>query len=595
MSFAAVDLPIERRDRPLYAARPIEPDVRSNAGAEGRIYLILLDDVHVHPSRVPRVRDALRQFIERNFGTNDLAAVVRVRGGSQDSQDFTNNPRLLLRAIDRFTGNVPREAAVASTVTGGGASAAELEVAHEARNVSSRLRELSEFLAGVRGRRKAMLFVSEGSPFDIHASMGQMGAMASMVIEDTQKAIAAAARGNVTIYPIDPRGLAPMDPNDLSAAEPASGAGARLAQNGLRELATETGGFASINMNNLDGAFTRIVRENSAYYVLGYSPSNDRRDGKFRQVQVRVKRPGLQVRSRNGYAAPSGRAPTQVRSTPGETNAAIASALASPLPTSGVPLTVFAAPYRGNAGMATIALAIEVDASKFQFVEKNGIFTERLEVVQTAIDSKGKTRPSLRHSVALALKPGTFEMVKTGGIRVLSEMDLAPGRYQLRVAAGNATDLAGGVVYDLDVPDFAKDSLVMSGLSLTSSSASQAMTIVPRQASRVSLSTPIVTTREFKSGDKLGIFGEVYENLRSLQAHTVDIVTELRTDTGSVVRKTTESRSSTELGGLTGGYVFTADITLADLTPGVYVIHSEAHANIGDRPTTSRDIQISVR
>ena len=178
-------------------------------------------------------------------------------------------PRLLLRAIDRFTGNVPREAARATVAVEGALSAAEIEVAHEARTVSSRVRELSEFLAAVRGRRKAMLFVSEGSPFDVNAVMGQSGSVASMVLEDTQKAIAAATRGNVTIYTIDPRGLVPMDANDLAAEALPTGMGMRLAQDGLRQLATETGGFASVNMNDLDGTFTRIVRENSAYYVLG--------------------------------------------------------------------------------------------------------------------------------------------------------------------------------------------------------------------------------------------------------------------------------------------------------------------------------------
>jgi len=386
----------------------------------------------------------------------------------------------------------------------------------------------------------------------------------------------------------------PMDANDLAGEAVPTGMGMRLAQDGLRQLATETGGFASVNMNDLAGTFARIVRENSAYYVLGYSPSNDRRDGKYRSVQVRVKRPGLQVRSRSGYTAPSGRPSSTPAPSAGITSVAVANALASPLPTSGVPVTVFAAPYRGNSGTAAVAIAIEVDASRFDFVEKNGVFTDNLEVAHTVTDSNGKTRSPMRHSVALALKPATFERMKTAGIRVLSHIDLPPGRYQLRVAAGNATGQAGGVLYDLEVPDFDKGSLIMSGLSLSSSRASEAVT-VSSTPSRVSLPSPIVTTRQFRSGDSLAIFGEVYENLRNTQAHTVEIVTELRTDTGSVVSKTTESRSSTELQGLTGGYVFTANVSLADLAAGVYVVHSEARANIGERPTTSRDIQIRVR
>ena len=72
----------------------------------------------------------------------------------------------------------------------------------------------------------------------------------------------------------------------------------RLSQDSLRVLADATGGFAAVNRNDLNGAFDRIVTENSSYYMLGYYSTNDRRDGRYRKLEVRVKRPGLRVRSR---------------------------------------------------------------------------------------------------------------------------------------------------------------------------------------------------------------------------------------------------------------------------------------------------------
>ena len=83
----------------------------------------------------------------------------------------------------------------------------------------------------------------------------------------------------------------------------------RLGQDSLRVLSDETGGFAVVNTNDIAGAFERLVEENSSYYVLGYYPSNDRRDGRFRKIEVRVNKPGLTVRARRGYVAPRGRAP----------------------------------------------------------------------------------------------------------------------------------------------------------------------------------------------------------------------------------------------------------------------------------------------
>ena len=102
-SFALVNIPIERAERPLFATAPLEQDVQTNDHIEGRIYLIVLDDLHTEFTRTPRVKAAMRRFFERSFGTNDLAAIV-FTGRSNGSQDFTNNPRLLMAAVDKFVG-----------------------------------------------------------------------------------------------------------------------------------------------------------------------------------------------------------------------------------------------------------------------------------------------------------------------------------------------------------------------------------------------------------------------------------------------------------------------------------------------------------
>ena len=65
----------------------------------------------------------------------------------------------------------------------------------------------------------------------------------------------------------------------------------RLSQDSLRVLADSTGGFAAVNRNDLNGAFDRIVTENSSYYMLGFYSTNDRRNGRYRKLEVRVKRP----------------------------------------------------------------------------------------------------------------------------------------------------------------------------------------------------------------------------------------------------------------------------------------------------------------
>src|SRR5919204_1546130 len=104
-AFTLVDIPIERPDRPLFQADPIEPDVKSNEQPfDGRIYVMVIDDYHTNFGRTQRVKLAAKQFIEQRLAANDLMAIVHTAGPSEASQEFTSNKRLLLAAVDKTQG-----------------------------------------------------------------------------------------------------------------------------------------------------------------------------------------------------------------------------------------------------------------------------------------------------------------------------------------------------------------------------------------------------------------------------------------------------------------------------------------------------------
>jgi len=611
-NFAQIDIPIEHAERPLFASAPVEADVQTNEHTEGRIYLFVLDDLHTDITRTPRVKAAARRFLENNFGTNDLAAVV-FTGRAGDGQDFTNNPRLLLTAIEKFNGRKLRSATLERIESARvnpttqqlepGDDIEQMDRAFRARSMAGSVRKLAEFMAGVRGRRKAMLLISEGVDYNIFEAVGNLGSTASSVLLDTHDAIAAATRGNVTIYTIDPRGLMNAESEFIEAPGAVGDAGPqslqselRLSQDSLRVLADSTGGFASVNRNDLNSAFDRIVADNSSYYMLGFYSTNERRDGRYRKLEVRLKRPGLRVRSRSGYYEARGRAPSTLlpSTSPTAMAPAVAEALGSPLPVSGVPIKVFAAPYKGTAPDAAVALVFEIDVSGLDFVEKDGTYNEQLEIGYTSISSSGRVVPGERHNVNLALKPDTYERARTRGFRVLSQTNLPPGRYQVRVAAGNRTGKAGSVVYDLDVPDFGKKAFSMSGVSLTAASAGQAPTIKPKDPLGDFLPGPPTAIREFDKDDLVVVFVEFYENGRN-SPHMLEFKAELRAEGGRVVQQVTDERSSTELQGSNGGYGFTARLPLEEAEPGLYVIHVEGRSRVDQESVASRDIQIKVR
>lgn len=612
-NFSRVDIPLERPDAPLFAPSPIEPDVRSNRREfDGRIYVLILDDLHTHFSRTPRVREAARQFIERYFGANDMAAVVQTGGSRQGVQEFTGSRERLLRAIDAFMGQKTRSATLEKLDdyyrmrgTPGFEAPRDLsepQRAFNARRTLSSLTSVADYLAGLRGRRKAVLFFSEGVDYDVTNTI--QSRYASDILQQTQDAIAAATRANVSFYSVDPRGLGglaaesmevaalPEDPSIISPM--ALQQELSMAQDHLRTIAGETGGFAAVNRNDFTTAFQRIVEENSSYYVIGYYSSDTRRDGRFRRVEVKVRRPGVQVRARNGYTAPKGRAPEE-RAANSETSEELRAALASPVPFSGIGMSVFAAPLKGRGNRASLAIALELDGARLKFEQKDGVFADDVEVAMLAVDSAGKIRDGGRDLLNLRLRPQTHALVAKNGVRIMRRLDVPPGRYQLRVGVRDAGSRAvGSVLYDIDVPDFTKPALAMSGLLITSPSASTLPTANPDPDLRDVLPGSPAALRDFPPTDVLAVFAEIYDNLRG-PAHRVSIATTVRADDGTVVFQSEDERHSGELKGGTGGYGHTASIPLKGLAPGRYVLRMDARILLAGGAAASREVEFRVR
>ncbi|MGH9329644.1 MAG: VWA domain-containing protein, partial [Vicinamibacterales bacterium] len=450
--FAMVDIPVERAVAPLFTPTPIEPDVQSNEHEfAGRVYMIVLDDLHTAPLRSTLVRRAAKQFIERFVGANDMAAVIHTSGRSDAAQDFTGNKRLLVTSVDKFMGKKLRSATLEKLdeynrrrgtpmASDPLTDPADFERGYQARAMLGTLKNASEFLAGIRGRRKALLFISEGIDYNIYDVFG--ASSATQILDESRDAIGAATRANVAIYSIDPRGLTTMGEEGIELTAPPEDPSLRLntqglqdelrlSQDSLRVLSEETGGFASVNSNDFAKAFDRVVRDNSAYYVLGYYSSNERRDGRFRKVSVRVSRSGLEVRARKGYAAPRGRA--TATPPPKAGSAELRDAINSPIPVSGLTLRTFAAPFKGTAPNASVLLSVEVDGADLKFVEKGGLFHNDLEVTAIAYDDKGKVRDSKPLTLKLDLRPQTQEAVAKNGFRVTTRLQVPPGRYQIRI------------------------------------------------------------------------------------------------------------------------------------------------------------------
>src|SRR4051794_22741589 len=272
-AFTLVNIPIEHAERPLFAAHPIEPDVASNAKPfEGRVYVLVLDDLQTATFRTVLVRRAARQFIEQAMAANDVAAVVYTSGRGEAGQEFTSNKQRLLSSVDRFMGRklrsktlerldeYQRQQSVPTGPSGSNSSRIgdplDMERGHEARASLDALRNISEYVGGIHGRRKAIVYLSEGIDYDVYDFNNRE---ATTIQEGMREVIASATRANVSIYAIDPRGLTSLGEESIEASggfpnDPQQNLSLqsfqdelRLSQISLRSLAEDTGGYAAVN------------------------------------------------------------------------------------------------------------------------------------------------------------------------------------------------------------------------------------------------------------------------------------------------------------------------------------------------------------
>jgi VWFA-related protein len=663
--FSLVEIPVDKRNPVLIGGRPVMTDSRSNRQPFlGRVYVIVLDDLDVSALRSAQVKLAARQFIEQYMGANDMAAVLYTSGRTDAAQEFTNNRELLLAAIDKFIGRRMRSLTLerldsyyqrlaitsSDTPSQDGTSPpsptdnysktepTDFERGYRAISVLDTLKNTSEFLATVRGRRKAVLFFSEGIDYPISDVFGSHSA--TDVIRATQDAITMAARSNVNYYTIDPRGLVGLTSEfmemqgspapELTGGRPMTnapnmgitGGGGpfnahtelmhelMLTQGSLRELAEQTGGIASVNTNSLTSAFDRIVEANSRYYVLGYYPPTHARDGRFHKIEVRVKRPGLKVVARRGYASPRGRTAEErkrdeaarrardaKRPDADKTSAELRDLLASPMQQSGLTFTVQAAPFKNTQKEASIALAIDLDGDRIQFAppDQKGLVSNKIELSLYGISDQGKAFAGTRTELDLNLRPETHDRVKAVGVRVNPRISLAPGRYQVRIGARETVGgLTGSVFYDLEVPDFRKEKLMMGGLLIASAMSQRVPSIQPDPIVSKVLPGAATSRREFSQGDLLALYTELYDNI-SRRPHRIDVTVRLVSENGTEVSTSQDEIANSDKPWDTFG--FGRQVSLKDVPPGRYALRVEAQVrgNIEDAKPVSRETLITVQ
>jgi VWFA-related protein len=315
--------------------------------------------------------------------------------------------------------------------------------------------------------RKTVVFFSEGM------------AIPDRVLPQFQAVIAEANRANVAIYTMDAAGLRTHSQTEATrealeaqattryrnlGKEDAGGAMMKDAernedllrlnpQSGLGQLAEQTGGFLVRDTNDARGSFRQIAQDMRFHYVLGYTPSNDNYDGRFRNVSVKVRRGGTVVHSRRGYLAVRARTSTPMLAYEAPAVAILDRTGPRPeaFPFKGVALTF---PQAGPTFKVPVLVRIPGRSLKYAPApaQKDVMAADLAVVVRVRNEYQQEVSRVSQH-FQLSSPAAKLEAARAGDILFYRQTELPPGQYTLDAVAYDAGAAVASVKsFPLEVP-----------------------------------------------------------------------------------------------------------------------------------------------
>ena len=464
--FAFVSVPLANRSIDVDQPPGPPSDVASNAlsASASRAIVILVDDSSLSavlfcqdcPDVMVALKNALTQFL-RSLSSNDQVAIIW-QSRSDLGADFTNDIPRLIASVNS------RKAAMGLTPLG---------PAWRPRTES--LKSAVAALGGSHVARRAIIFVGVAA-----CSAADTTSFQGIECQDLYRK---SREANVPIYTLDPR------------VSPPPGL-----YNSLHELAINTGGRAFTNQSKPTWAVDQILIDDGSFYTLGFYPEPLVNDGKYHDIKVTVKRPGLHVRSREKYLADTA---TKPASTPTrDMTAALGAGLDDP----SLAIRAFAAPIAPTQRGTTRTLVIIELAYP---VPEGGTaaLNDELRVGLLALTPDSKIKASFQRPITFT---GTWKPTARGTFVINETIDLPDEQLTLRVGVtSRALGKTGTTHIPLDVPNFRDTDLTVSPIVVGSStSALDAATgldilreLVPFQP---------VTTRVFARSDTLRVFARTY-------------------------------------------------------------------------------------
>ncbi len=481
-TFAFEEVPVEAAPpaqsdeaQPPVLRAPRKPAAPPSPPADGdfagrRLIVLLFDLASMQPDNVEQAVSSARKYVVTRMSPADLVAVASIETGLRVEQDFTADHTALERVLDGFTsssGAATDESAVASgdaSDTSGDdpgftADTSELDLFGTDQRMRA-IQSLAAMLAPLRQKKSIVYF-----------SAGTTTAAADNQVE-LRAAIDAAVKANVAIYPVDARGLEAVVPGGEASRASQSGTGAFsgralqaqfdqqvASQETLAALAGDTGGRAFLDSNDLGSVYERVIADTAAYYVLGYSSTNPARDGRFRRIKVRVKRPSVRVEHRSGYYAGK----DFTHSSHEDREHQLEDQLESDLSARDFPVSMQTAYFRTAESRFYVPLTVAVPGSAIPVAKDGNRERASLDVIGVVRDEGQRAVARIRDTVRV--DGGAAQEVGRKIVQYQTGLTLPPGRYKAKVVVReNEGGAFGSFESELVVPDLKQPGVKLSSV-----------------------------------------------------------------------------------------------------------------------------------
>jgi VWFA-related protein len=456
---ASTDTP---KAAPVTAGRDIAGSAPGDIKYRDRRLLVIYFDMSAMP--VPdqlRSLSSARSFVQKQMAKADLLAIMKFEGGAvRVMQDFTDDRDILFGVIDKmiaaegqgFDETDPDSAADVGAAFG--QDDAEFNIFNTDRQLSAL--QTAVKMLGSLNEKKALMYFASGLRLNGVDNQAQMRATVNSAI-----------RANVSLFPIDARGLVAMAPmgdatrGSTGGVQMYSGQGAMAFTNNFQRsqdtmfaLAADTGGKALLDVNDLTVGMQNAQKAITSYYILGYYTTNTNLDGKFRKIQVSLKDLQAKLDYRSGYFAGK----TFAKFTTADKERQLEDALMLGDPITDLTIQLEVNYFQLNRAEYYVPVVMKIPGSELALARRGGAERTVIDFIGEIKDEYGTTVQNIRDKVDIKLTGETAAELVKKPIQYDTGYTLLPGSYTVKVLArDDETGRIGTYLSKFVVPNLNKE------------------------------------------------------------------------------------------------------------------------------------------